>query len=122
MKYSFINLEAFLSNTQEENKNPNGNDTVDTFVIEKLDLIKEWLKAIKEINVLGFINTANWCFLPNIILPPKFKMPKFKKYNGLSCPRVILLYFEVRCSSLKRWEIANVFFLGKFDRYFSTMV
>ena len=24
--------------------------------------------------------------VPNVVIPPKFKMPKFEKYDGIKCP------------------------------------
>ena len=28
--------------------------------------------------------------IPNVVIPPKFKMPKFEKYDGTKCPEIHL--------------------------------
>ena len=30
---------------------------------------------------------AELCLVPNIVIPPKFKMPNFDKFKGATCPK-----------------------------------
>jgi len=54
---------------------------------EKLDLIKERLRAIKGIGDYPFANMAELCLVPDVVIPPKFKVPDFDKYKGTTCPK-----------------------------------
>ena len=35
---------------------------------------------------LKSVDPRELCLVPNVVIPPKFKMPKFEKYNGTKCP------------------------------------
>ncbi|RDX89091.1 hypothetical protein CR513_29216, partial [Mucuna pruriens] len=39
------------------------------------------------------LDAANLCLVPDIALPADFKVPKFEKYKGSSCPRVHLAMY-----------------------------
>ena len=54
---------------------------------EKLDLIKERLKAVKGFRDYPFADMAELCLVPNVMIPPKFKVPDFDKYKGTTCPK-----------------------------------
>ena len=47
----------------------------------KLELIEERLKAMK-----GMVHAYKMSLVPDLVLPPKFKVPTFDKYNGTKCP------------------------------------
>ena len=53
---------------------------------EKFDLIKERLWAIEGICDYHFAHMAELCLVPDVIIPPKFKVPDFNKYKGTPCP------------------------------------
>ena len=53
----------------------------------KLDLIKERLRAIKGISDYPFADMAELCLVPDIVIPPKFKVSDFDKYKGTICPK-----------------------------------
>ena len=53
----------------------------------KLDLIKERLRAIEGFGDYPFADMANLCLVPDIVIPPKFKVPDFDKYKGTTCPK-----------------------------------
>ena len=38
------------------------------------------------VNDLGTVDPRELSLVPDVIIPPKFKMPKFKKYDGTKCP------------------------------------
>ncbi|XP_016704158.1 uncharacterized protein [Gossypium hirsutum] len=39
------------------------------------------------------IDAKDLSLVPDLVLPPKFKMPKFEKYNGTSCPEAHITMF-----------------------------
>ncbi|RDX76674.1 hypothetical protein CR513_43313, partial [Mucuna pruriens] len=51
-----------------------------------LQLFEERLKAIEGADYCDF-NVANLCLIPNVVVPPKFKLPEFDKYKGNTCPK-----------------------------------
>lgn len=53
---------------------------------KKVKAIEEKLKAMESINVLG-LDVAEICLVPGVIIPAKFKVPKFEKYKGAIDPR-----------------------------------
>ena len=54
---------------------------------EKLDLIEERLSAIEGIDDYPFAYMAELCLVPDVVIPPMFKMPDFDKYKGTTCPK-----------------------------------
>ena len=36
-------------------------------------------------NDLGSVDPRELCLVPDVVIPPKFKMPKFEKYDGTKC-------------------------------------
>ena len=54
---------------------------------EKLDLLEERLRAIEGISENSFANMAELCLLPDIVIPPKFKVSDFNKYKGTTYPK-----------------------------------
>jgi hypothetical protein len=39
------------------------------------------------------------CLVPDLVLPPKFKVPEFEKYMGLSCPKNHLIMYNRKMAS-----------------------
>ena len=54
---------------------------------EKFDLIEERLKAIEGIGDYLFADMAELCLVPDVVIPPKFKVSDFDKYKGTTCPK-----------------------------------
>ena len=52
---------------------------------EKLDLIEERLSTIKGIGDYLFADMVELCLVPDVIIPPKFKVLDFDKYKGTTC-------------------------------------
>jgi len=50
----------------------------------KLDLIKERLRTVKGFGDYPF---ADLCLVPDVVIPPKFKVPDFDRYKGTTCPK-----------------------------------
>jgi len=53
----------------------------------KLELLEERFRAIEGGGSFGFGNAAELCLVSDLVIPPKFKAPKFDKYKGASCPK-----------------------------------
>ena len=53
---------------------------------EKLEVLEERLRAIEGTSKYGFMNAAELCLVPDVVIPPKFKVPEFEKFNGSTCP------------------------------------
>jgi len=54
---------------------------------EKLDLIEERLRAIEGIGDYPFADMVELCLVPDVVIPPKLKVPDFDKYKGTTCPK-----------------------------------
>jgi len=52
----------------------------------KLDHIEERLKAIEGGIDHAFADMAELCLVPDVVIPPKFKVPNFDKCKGTTCP------------------------------------
>ncbi|CAK8567693.1 unnamed protein product [Lathyrus sativus] len=44
------------------------------------------------------------CLVPNVVIPPKFKVPEFSKYKGLSCPNIHLKMYCRKMAAYARDE------------------
>ena len=49
-------------------------------------LLDKKLKEIEGMNDLGSVDPRELCLVPDLVMPPKFKMLKFEKYDGTKCP------------------------------------
>ena len=54
---------------------------------EKLDYIGERLRVIEGGGNYAFSNMAELCLVPDMVIPPKFKVSDFDKYKGTTCPK-----------------------------------
>ncbi|MCI11832.1 hypothetical protein A2U01_0032934, partial [Trifolium medium] len=73
-------------------------------VVPQLEEAQQKFKAIEDLlrMVEGSndpINLTNMCLVPNVTLPPKFKVPDFEKYKGLSCPKNHLIMYSRKMAS-----------------------
>ena len=53
----------------------------------KIDLLEERLRAVEGLGNYPFSDLADLCLVPDIIIPPKFKVQDFDKYKGTTCPK-----------------------------------
>jgi len=53
----------------------------------KLEILEERLRVIEGASAREFGDAAGLCLVPNIGIPPKFKVPGFEKYKGATCPK-----------------------------------
>ena len=54
---------------------------------EKLDHIEERLRAIEGGGDYAFADIEELSLVPNVVIPPKSKVPDFDKYKGTTCPK-----------------------------------
>ena len=59
----------------------------------KLELIEECLKAMEGSDVYGMVDAYKMSLVPDLVLPPKFKVPTFDKYDGIKCPSAHLYMY-----------------------------
>ena len=53
---------------------------------QRCDLLDKKLKEIEGVNDLGSVDPRELCLVPDLVMPPEFKMPKFEKYDRTKCP------------------------------------
>ncbi|XP_012461353.2 uncharacterized protein LOC105781356 [Gossypium raimondii] len=93
------------SNPGDNPINPVVPDLDDAAEIEKtrVDLPKQledrckWLEekfqAMENADYHRGVDAKDLSLVPDLVLPPKFKMPEFEKYNGASCPEAHITMF-----------------------------
>ena len=53
---------------------------------QKCSLLDRKLKEIEGVDDLGSVDPRELSLVLDVVISPKFKMPKFEKYNGTKCP------------------------------------
>ena len=53
---------------------------------QRCSLLDKRLKEIEGVDDLGSMDPKELCLVLDLVIPPKFKMPKFEKYDGTKCP------------------------------------
>jgi len=67
---------------------------------EKLSALEERLRAIEGLNMYGSVDVASLRLVPDVVVPPKFKVPDFDKYTGNSDPRIHLATYIAKMCAL----------------------
>ncbi|KAA0055069.1 RNA-directed DNA polymerase (Reverse transcriptase), Ribonuclease H-like protein [Cucumis melo var. makuwa] len=81
---------------------------------QKLDVLEDRMRAIERTDVYGNIDATQLCLVPGLIIPAKFKIPKFDKYDGSSCPMShLIIPFRLAMNGEEEF--------GKLQRICSTM-
>jgi len=65
---------------------------------EKFDKIHLELKALRGKKLFGK-NAYDLCLVPNVVIPPKFKVLDFEKYKGNTCPETHLAMYVRKMSA-----------------------
>ena len=60
---------------------------------QRHDSLEQRLKAVKDKKALKGLNPNNLNLVLDLVIPPHFKMPRFKKYDGTSCPEMHLIMY-----------------------------
>ena len=81
---------------------------------EKIEHIEEGLHAIEGGGSYGFFDMLKLCLVPDVIIPPKLKVPGFDKYKGTTCPKNHLRMYCRRMGAYAKDEkLLMHFFSGK---------
>ena len=59
----------------------------------KLELIEKRLRMVEGSDAYSLVDVSKMSFVPDLILPPKFKVPTFDKYGGTKCPSAHLYMY-----------------------------
>lgn len=65
---------------------------------DELQLEMKEMKALRGKEILG-PEAHELCLVPDVVIPPKFKMPEFEKYKGDTCPRSHLTMYVRKMSA-----------------------
>ncbi|XP_017408518.2 uncharacterized protein LOC108321311 [Vigna angularis] len=52
----------------------------------KLEVFEKRLRAIEGEGSFEFGDARKLCLVPDVVIPPKFRLPEFEKYRGNTCP------------------------------------
>ncbi|EOY01013.1 Uncharacterized protein TCM_010930 [Theobroma cacao] len=53
---------------------------------KKFDLFEERLRMVEGMGMYCSMDAIELCLVPDVVIPPKFKVPDFEKYDGTKCP------------------------------------
>ena len=79
---------------------------------QRYSLLDKKLKEIEGVDDLGSMDSRELSLVPDVIIPPKFKMPKFEKYDGTKCPENHLAMYYSKMAGHARNEdlLIHVFY------------
>ncbi|KAK5812062.1 hypothetical protein PVK06_027459 [Gossypium arboreum] len=73
---------------------------------KKISLIEEHLKANERLDTFKPVKVESLCLVPDVVVPQKFKVPGFEKFNGSSCPIThITMYCGKMVPYSKGWKL-----------------
>ena len=64
---------------------------------QRCSLLDKKLKEIEGTDDLESVDPIELSLVSDVVIPPKFKMPKFKKYDGIKCPEN---HFATYCNKM----------------------
>ncbi|XP_038994303.1 uncharacterized protein LOC120118292 [Hibiscus syriacus] len=88
-----INLPSVSINQQQVKNVPNFDQEENKESNKQLEQLMEEVRVIKECSNLYEIETKELSLVPDLVLPPKFKMPNFEKFDGMKCPSTHITMF-----------------------------
>jgi len=71
---------------------------------EKLDHIEEMLRVIEGGGNYAFADMAKLFLVPDVIIPPNFKVSDFDKYKGTTCPKNHLKMYNRKMGAYSKNE------------------
>ncbi|TYK21922.1 Gag-pro-like protein [Cucumis melo var. makuwa] len=78
----------------------------------RLEFLEERSCAIKGADMYMSIDVAQLCLISDVVIPPKFKTPDFKKYNGTTCLKSYLVMY---CRKMLAYAHDDKFFIHCFQ-------
>ena len=85
---------------QEKLRKESSEQSENNEIQRKLELIEERLKAMEGFDVYGMMDAYKMSLVLDLVLPPKFKVPIFDKYDGTKCPSAHLYMY---CRKMTRY-------------------
>ncbi|KAK2403270.1 hypothetical protein QL285_052725 [Trifolium repens] len=82
---------------EESTENPGARRRMDD-VLAQFDRMQLEIKALRGKDLFSK-NAHDLCLVPNVKIPPKFKVPEFEKYKGNSCPQSHLVMYARKMST-----------------------
>lgn len=77
---------------------------------DQFDEMRCELRALRGKDLFGK-SVHELCLVPNVKIPPKFKVPEFEKYKGNSCPQIhLVMYTRKMCALTKDDRLLIHFF------------
>ena len=80
---------------------------------EKFDHTEERLRAIEGGRDYAFADMEELCLVPNVIIPPMFKVLDFDKYKGTTCPKNHLKMYCRKMGAYTKEKHYRVGYQGK---------
>ncbi|XP_028242342.1 uncharacterized protein LOC114420724 [Glycine soja] len=77
----------------------------------KLDLIEKRLRVVEGFGDYPFTNMTDIFLVPDVVIPPKFKVPDFDRYKGMTCPKNHLKMYCRKMGAYSRDEKLLMHFL-----------
>jgi hypothetical protein len=69
----------------------------DSQLDSKIDCLEEKIRLMQGLNSFGNTDFSSMSWFPNMTMPPKFKAPKFEKYNGRGDP---MIHLQMYCRKM----------------------
>jgi hypothetical protein len=69
----------------------------DSQLDSKIDGLEEKIRLMQGLNSFGNTDFSSMSWFPNMTVPPKFKIPKFEKYNGRGDP---MIHLQMYCRKM----------------------
>ena len=60
---------------------------------QRHDSLEQRLKAVENKNALKGLNPDELNLVSDLVIPPHFKMSRFERYDGISCPEMHLIMY-----------------------------
>ena len=70
----------------------------------KLEMLKKRLKVIEGKGIFEFSDAAGLCLVPDVVIPPKLRLPEFEKYQGKTCPKIHIIMYCRKMTAYVRDE------------------
>ena len=78
---------------QEKMKKESSEQSESNEAQRKLELIEERLRMVEGSDTYGLVDASKMSLVPDLVLPPKFKVPTFDKYDSTKCPSAHLYMY-----------------------------
>ncbi|KAE8665814.1 hypothetical protein F3Y22_tig00112528pilonHSYRG00063 [Hibiscus syriacus] len=84
--------------------------------IQRLENIEEVIKSIETVESFYGFDAKELSLVPGLVIPPKFKVPDFEKYNGTTCPsyHITIWYNQLKRTQIRSWRDLAQAFLGQY--------